>query len=73
MCPERSDCIDQCDGFRCDCKDGFTKTAENECCDENQCKNTGKYGVGGPCGENATCINKCVEFECVCNEGRVTS
>ena len=66
ICPADSSCIDQCQGYTCQCITGYEFDEDGKCiqiCDENQCQQE------DICPENSMCINHCEDFECVCIEG----
>lgn len=63
-CPVFSDCIDKCDGFECECYDGY-QMINGECrrvCDEDQCSTD-------PCPSNSQCVDLCDQYRCDCDSG----
>ena len=64
VCPANSTCKDKCNGFECNCDQGFHKEGD-KCvpdCDANQC-------LANPCQPRADCNDQCKGYECACQSG----
>eukprot|EP00056_Hartaetosiga_gracilis_P012097 m.190090 g.190090 ORF g.190090 m.190090 type:complete len:1095 (-) comp13633_c0_seq1:2329-5613(-) len=59
-----ADCVDEVNGFRCECKEGHFRLTDTTCIEVDECASR----IHG-CDENAKCKNLAVGYECVCNEG----
>ena len=61
-CGDNSVCVNTCEGYTCECADGYAGDGY-ECCDANQCD---EYDA---CPANSDCVNECIGHKCVCHDG----
>ncbi|VDN06501.1 unnamed protein product [Thelazia callipaeda] len=74
-CHENARCIDQIEGYTCECESGYADVSENPkgkpgriCLQKiNECADPSRYSID--CSENASCQDTDRSFTCVCNPG----
>lgn len=59
-------CVDEQDGFRCECRPGYVRNSiGSKCLDVEECS-----ALESPCpGEHSQCVELVGSYECVCNQG----
>eukprot|EP00055_Hartaetosiga_balthica_P014238 m.77130 g.77130 ORF g.77130 m.77130 type:complete len:1071 (-) comp8535_c1_seq3:3564-6776(-) len=59
-----ADCVDEVNGYHCDCKQGHFRLTDTTCIEVDECSSK----IDG-CDKNAFCRNTQSGYECVCNDG----